>query len=78
VIDADIVMKVTSSPAGGADCGDAIAYAFGWLLEETTLRPIYGVVNLCSVSPDDFEKDLFTVVHEVLHALVRSYASHAL
>lgn len=69
-IDADIVLKVSSKPANSAQCDGVLAGAFAYLVEDQTLRPVYGLVELCQINPNDFPGDLSTTVHEVLHALV--------
>lgn len=71
-IDADIVMKVTSLPADSEACEGLLAGATAFLVEEVTLRPIYGFILLCNIDEEQFDNDLSTTVHEVLHALVRS------
>lgn len=63
-------MKVTSLPAASDACEGLLAGATAFLIEETTLRPIYGFILLCSVSEEEFDNNLATTVHEVLHALV--------
>jgi hypothetical protein len=69
-IDADIVMKVTSLPVSSEACDGILAGATAFLVERVTLRPIYGLILLCAVSEADFDNNLATTVHEVLHALV--------
>jgi hypothetical protein len=71
-IDADIVLKVSSKPADSEACRGLLAGAMAFYAEDATLRPVYGLVELCQINPADFLGDLSTTVHEVLHALVRS------
>lgn len=71
-IDADIVMKVTSLPAASSQCEGLLAGATAYLVENTTLRPIYGLILMCKVDESKFGSNLATTVHEVLHALVRA------
>lgn len=71
-IDADVVLKVSSKPANSEQCRGVLAGAFAYLVEDATLRPVYGLVELCQIIPDDFAGDLSTTVHEVFHALVRT------
>lgn len=64
-------MKVTSLPASSDACDGLLAGATAFLVEQTTLRPIYGFILLCAVSEAEFDNNLATTVHEVMHALVR-------
>lgn len=64
-------MKVTSLPADSDECDGLLAGATAFLVEEVSLRPIYGFILLCQVDEQSFDNDLSTTVHEVLHALVR-------
>lgn len=64
-------MKVTSLAADSEQCDGLLAGATAFLVEQTSLRPIYGYILLCAVSADEFDNNLATTVHEVLHALVR-------
>lgn len=75
-IDADIVFKVTTerddtaSPFGPV-CLTAAAFAYAFFTEAVTGRPIYGVITLCQFDPAAFHRDLETMLHEMLHPLVR-------
>lgn len=40
-------------------------------IEEATNRPVLGDVEFCFVDPNDFQFDVTTAVHELLHILVR-------
>lgn len=71
------MLKVSSKPANSEQCRGVLAGAFAYLVEETTLRPVYGLVELCQLNPNDFAGDLSTTIHEVLHALVRPFPCEA-
>lgn len=73
-IDADIVLKVSSKPANSQRCNGAAARATAHLREEKTMRPVYGVVELCQFN---FVEDLDTTIHEVLTTLVRLFPCEA-
>jgi hypothetical protein len=75
-IDADLILKVTSEPADAPICEGVLAGAVAYLVEEATLRPIFGIVQLCQINEEDFGNDLSTTVHEVLHVLVRPNAQN--
>eukprot|EP00892_Ulva_mutabilis_P009761 jgi/Ulvmu1/7157/UM034_0064.1 len=68
--DADMVLKVTSMPASAPECKGLLAGAAAHFLENTTRRPVYGYVVFCNVNPSDYDNDLATTIHEILHALV--------
>ena len=72
VANADMVLYVTASQASCS--GTTLAYAGYCLLDPTTGRPLAGFVNWCPNMVDvaDFEDELDTGVHEVLHAMVFS------
>lgn len=71
-LDADILIKVTSIPASDAACdGGVKASASARLLNPDTRRPVYGYIVWCQIPLDDFEGELSTATHEVLHILVR-------
>jgi hypothetical protein len=62
-------MKVTSLPSTSAACDGILAGATAFLVDKTTLRPIYGLILLCEVNVDQLNENLATTVHEILHAL---------
>lgn len=68
-ISADILLKVYD---GDSNCDEGTIAGAGSLIgEEETLRPLYGFVQMCSLAPDgDVYKDIETIVHEIIHALV--------
>lgn len=75
-IDADIVFKVTTERDDGASpfgpvCLSAAAFAYAFFTEAVTGRPIYAVITLCHFDPAAFHRDLETMLHEILHTLVR-------
>lgn len=76
-IDADVLLKVTSQPETAEACDGVVASAAPLLYEFITARPIFGVIRLCKVDENAFTYDVTTVVHEILHALVRSSVSCA-
>lgn len=53
----------------------AIAAAFANFLDRGSKRPIYGDIVICRLDPDDFRGDFETVVHELIHAVVRPSAT---
>jgi hypothetical protein len=69
-IDADIVLKVDTLDSNSKECEYLLASATYDILEGDTNRPIFGFLTLCHVNMNDFEGDLTTTVHEVLHILV--------
>jgi hypothetical protein len=71
-VDADILMKVTSKPANDPACEGVLAASAAVYVEAVSKRPIFGVMFFCNVNSADFENDLTTSIHEVLHALVRA------
>jgi hypothetical protein len=70
-IDADIILKVSALDTASEECDMVLASATYDIRDYETGRPISGFVTLCRVNMNDFEGDLTTTVHEVLHALVR-------
>lgn len=55
----------------GPLCFTAAAFAYTWFSEARTGRPIYGIITLCRFGPDRFHSDLETMIHEMIHPLVR-------
>jgi hypothetical protein len=74
-IDADVLIKVTSYAATDPYCRGINAAAASHKYEDGTYRPIYGYIIFCKIKPSDFEGDLATTMHEVMHVLVRHHAS---
>lgn len=70
-IDADVFMEVTSMPSASEACEGVIAGAIPAIFEDVTYRPIFGIVRLCQVDKEHRDSDIATVVHELMHALVR-------
>lgn len=78
-IDADILIKVTSLAKDDAECSGGVrasATSNKWLQQDS--RPVYGYIVWCQLDPTDFEGDLNTATHEVLHVLVRAIHSKVL
>lgn len=60
-------------PASAPECDGLLAGAAAHLLENTSRRPVFGYVVFCNVDPADYDNDLATTIHEILHALVRPW-----
>ena len=70
--DADLVIKVTSSPRDSPECVGEFAVGKSFIFEPLTQRPIFGQVRMCRAQPSNFlPNTLQFVVHEFLHILVR-------
>ena len=67
-VDADILFNVINEPK--CDPTIDIANAVANILDVDTMRPIFGDIAICNVS-DDQVIAIGTIVHEVMHALVR-------
>lgn len=63
-------------PAKSEECEGVIAGSIPAIFEDVTYRPIFGIMRLCHVNPDTWEADVATIVHELMHALVRSRPKH--
>lgn len=63
-------------PSKSEECDGVIAGAIPAIFEDVTYRPIFGIVRLCHVNEEKWDSDVATVVHELLHALVRSQPWH--
>ena len=69
----DLILYVTNEDP--ATCGSRLAAAAACAFDPVTNRPLAGNVILCQISPDNFDSDLTTAVHEILHVLVNFPAS---
>eukprot|EP00892_Ulva_mutabilis_P007886 jgi/Ulvmu1/546/UM001_0554.1 len=63
----DVLFYVTNEDP--ATCGSRLAAAAACAFHPVTNRPIAGNVILCQISSDNFDSDLATAVHEMLHVL---------
>lgn len=71
-IDADILVKVASYPADTNFCRSSLAAALPVVFETLTRRAIFGQIWVCQILPKfDFSGNLATVVHELIHIVVR-------
>ena len=64
----DLILYVTNEDP--STCGSRLAAAAACAFDPVTNRPVAGNVILCQISPDNFDSDLTTAVHEMLHVLV--------
>lgn len=64
----DLVVKV-EMPAGGCP-KSSLAFALAVYVEEVTNRPLFGFIEFCDLDPTDFNYDLGTAVHELIHIMV--------
>ena len=67
-VDADIIIYVTTSDPD--TCGDTLASAAACAFDAGTNRPVAGNIIFCKFSPNQYDKDLATAVHEIFHILV--------
>ena len=69
--DADLVILVNSDTEGFCTANPFnLARAGALLVATATGRPLLGQVLFCNVVVGDFEYDLATITHELLHILV--------
>lgn len=66
----DVIFYVTNEDP--STCGTTLAAAAACAFDPVTNRPIAGNVILCKISPENFDSDLITAVHEMLHVMVPS------
>lgn len=71
--DADLVIKIKALPLS-ACAGRFTARAGALQIEDGTNRPILGDIEFCELNPEQFQFDLTTATHEMLHILVRPRA----
>lgn len=64
----DLILYVTNEDP--ATCGSRLAAAAACAFDGETNRPLAGNVILCQISRENFDSDLITAVHEILHVLV--------
>jgi Leishmanolysin len=69
-VDADVIVYVTSQPRD--TCGTTLASAAACAFDPLNNRPVAGNIIFCTINPSEFEQDLATAVHELLHVLVRN------
>ena len=78
--EADFVLVVSAVSTAACAAG-TLAYA-GTCQRDRLDRPTFGQVNFCpsalSLEPDEFEPQVVTAIHELVHALGFSHASWAL
>jgi hypothetical protein len=58
-------------------CGTTLASAAACEYDAGTNRPLAGNIILCAADPANYENDVTTAVHELLHVAVRPQATPA-